>query len=161
MRSILLDPHPPSLRLNRWSVLAVIAAIGGSAATIAPRVMRDRTTAIAEAKAWDIIGAACPQFPASDVRKQPTATRGFGYAGAGFTYAYGHVACAELRADGGRSWFRGHPVCQFTSPAVVGVHFGGATTYFAPGLGQRATVSIEDGRPRCVMAAKFYGQVSF
>jgi hypothetical protein len=161
MRNALLDPRSPSLRANRWWALAIVAAIGGSAAMVAPGVMRDRTAAIAQAKAWDITGVACPQFPAAEVLKQPTATRGFGYAGASFTYAYGHVACAELRADGGKSWFRGHPVCQFTSPAVVGVHVGGATTYFAPGLGQRATVSVEDGGPRCVMAANFYGQAGF
>lgn len=150
---------PPRF-LRLYLLAAVIGAVVAAAST-APSVLRERARAIAEAKAWSIDGPPCPQLPITETVRQPTATRSFGYAGAGFAYAYGHVACADIHEDGGRSMLRGYPVCQFTSPGVVIVETGKTRTLFAPGLGRRATVSAPGGVARCVMAGKFYGQLGF
>jgi hypothetical protein len=149
-------PRFPRLYLAAGLVGAAVAATA-----IAPSVLRQRAAAVAEAKAWTIDGPPCPNPPITETVRQPTAIKSFGYAGSGFAYAYGHVACAHVHADEGRSMVRGYPVCQFTSPGVVIVETGKTRTLFAPGLGHRVTVSVRDGAPRCVMAGKFYGQLGF
>jgi len=156
-------PIPAGSGPRRWPlyVAAAIIGLGVTAAGSAPNFMRQRAAAIAEAKAWTIDGAPCPRLPMAETVRQPTATKTFGYAGAGFAYAYGHVACAQIHADGGRSLFRGYPVCQFTSPGVLIVDTSRGRTLFAPGLGKRATVTVEDGAAQCVMASRFYGQAGF
>lgn len=148
---------------RRWPLYLAAAIIGliVTVAGAAPNLVRQRAAAVAEAKAWTIEGPPCPRLPLTETARQPAATRTFGYAGAGFAYAYGHVACAQIHADGGRSLFRGYPVCQFTSPGVVMVDAAGARTLFAPGLGERATVTVRDGAAQCVMAGGFYGQAGF
>lgn len=149
--------------VRRWPiyVAAAVVGVGLAIGLTGHDLLKARSAAIAEAKAWTISGPPCPQAPLSEIARQPAAAKTFGYAGSGFAYAYGHVACAQIHADGGRSLFRGYPVCQFTSPGVVIVSIGGTTTLFVPGLGQRATVTAPNGEARCVMAARFYGQAGF
>lgn len=161
MPSLVLQRAQTSPRLWRLYLAAGLVGVVVAVASTAPSVLRQRAAAIAEAKAWAIDGPPCPNPPISETARQPTAIKSFGYAGSGFAYAYGHVACAEIHADEGRSMMRGYPVCQFTSPGVVIVETGKTRTLFAPGLGARATVSVQDGAPRCVMAGKFYGQLDF
>ena len=160
-----MHSHPVSAGSGprRWPlyVAAAVIGLGVTAAGSAPNFLRQRAAAVAEAKAWTIDGPPCPRLPLAETVRQPTATKTFGYAGAGFAYAYGHVACAQIHADGGKSLFRGYPVCQFTSPGVIVVDAAGTRTLFAPGLGERATVKVEDGAARCVMASRFYGQAGF
>lgn len=148
---------------RRWPLYLAGAVIGIGVAILgsAPNFMRERAAAIADARAWTIEGPPCLQLPIAETVRQPAAAKAFGYADAGFAYAYGHVACAEIHENGGKSLFRGYPVCQFTSPGVVIVDAAGRTTLFAPGLGERATVSVRNGEARCVMAGRFYGQLSF
>ena len=156
-------PIKPGEAPSRWP-LYVAAAVIGLVVVVAgstPNLLRQRAAAIAEAKAWTIEGPPCPRLPLAETARQPVATKTFGYAGAGFAYAYGHVACAQIHADGGKSLFRGYPVCQFTSPGVVVVDTARGRTLFAPGLGERATVMLEDGAAQCVMASRFYGQAGF
>ncbi len=156
-------PIEPGSGPRRWRLYAAAVVIGTAvtAISVAPNLLRQRTAAVADAKAWAIEGPPCPELPLAEAARQPVATRSFGYAHAGFAYAYGHVACAEIHAEGGRSLFSGFPVCQFTSPGVILVDAAGTTTLFAPGLGERATVTVQDGKARCVMAGKFYGQLNF
>ena len=163
MNASLGHPVAPGAGPRRWPLYAIAGLIGVVAvvAGSAPNFLRQRAAAVAEAKAWTITGPPCPQLPISETVRQPTAIKSFGYAGSGFAYAYGHVACAQIHADGGRAWVRGYPVCQFTSPGVLIVETGANRTLFAPGLGERATVSVQDGAPRCVMASRFYGQAGF
>jgi hypothetical protein len=161
MPSLVLQRRPAAPRLWRLHLAAGIVALGLTAALIAPTLLRTRNAAVAEAQAWTIPGPPCPQLPLTEAARQPAAQKSFGYAGSGFAYAYGHVACAQIHADGGRSLVLGNPVCQFTSPGVVMVDTGRTRTLFAPGLGSRATVSVQDGAPRCVMAGRFYGQAGF
>lgn len=148
---------------HRWPLYVAAAAVGLGlvVAGSLPNFMRQRAADIAEAKAWDIKGSPCPQLPLREIERQPLTKKSFGYAGVSFAYAYGHVACAEIHADGGKSLFRGYPVCQFTSPGLVIVEMAGTKTLFAPGLGERATVTVRDGKAHCVMASRFYGQAGF
>lgn len=156
-------PTEPGERPRTWPfyVAAAVIGLGLAIGLTGYDLMKGRAATIAEAKAWTIEGPPCPQLPIGEITRQPVAGKSFGYAGSGFAYAYGHVACAEIHADGGKSLFRGYPVCQFTSPGVVIVDTAGTDTLFVPGLGQRATVSVNDGEARCVMAARFYGQAGF
>jgi hypothetical protein len=151
--------RPP--RFWKLHLAAAVIGLAAAALMIAPTWTRQRATAVAEAQAWTITGPPCPQLPLAEIARQPRATKTFGYAGAGFAYAYGHVACAQIHADGGRSLVSGYPVCQFISPGVVVVDTGKTRILFAPGLGRRATVSVENGAARCVMAGRFYGQAGF
>ena len=144
-----------------FHVAAAVIGIGFAIGLTAHDLQKGRASAIAEAKAWTITGPPCPHLPIREIAQQPVTGKSFGYAGSGFAYAYGHVACAQIHADGGKSLFRGYTVCQFTSPGVVVVRTGGTATLFAPGLGERATVSVRNGEARCVMASRFYGQLSF
>jgi hypothetical protein len=140
----------------------VVIWFGLTAAVLVPKLNSDRDTAIADAKAWTIEGPPCPQLSPADAARWPYRPKqDFDYAGVNFGYVYGHVACMQIHDDGGRSMFHGHAVCQFTSPASVAVQSGGVTAFFTPGLGQRATVSVEGGVARCVMAGDFYGQNGF
>ena len=160
MRSLPIKPGDAP-RNGPIYLAAAVIGLGLAIALTAHDVLKARTAAIAEAKAWTISGPPCPQLPIGEIERQPAAQKSFGYAGAGFAYAYGHVACAEIHENGGKSLFRGYPVCQFTSPGVVAVNAAGATTFFVPGLGERATVTVRNGKARCVMAARFYGQAGF
>jgi hypothetical protein len=156
-------PIEPGNAPRNWPfyVAAAVLGLGLAIGMTAHDLLKARDAAIAEAKAWTISGRPCPQLPIGEIARQPYAGKSFGYAGSGFAYAYGHVACAQIHADAGKSLFRGYPVCQFTSPGVVVVRAGGTASLFAPGLGQRATVSAPNGEAQCVMAARFYGQADF
>ncbi len=139
-----------------------VACLALAFAGLVPRLQRDRAEAIAQSKAWTVTGPPCPSLPPAEAAGWPyQARKTFGYAGSGFGFAIGHVACSQLHAKGGRDMFRGYPVCQFTSPAVVTVEAGNLTAFFTPGLGQRATVTVKDGVITCVMAGDFYGQNTF
>ena len=63
----------------------------------------------------------------------------------------GHASCIDLRYDGGKGTGT-YPACQFMSPAVLTVRSDKGTFRFLPGLGKDATVFVEHGQPRCVMA---------
>jgi len=71
-----------------------------------------------------------------------------------FSRRYGHVTCDVVQS--GPAAQRGYfTACQFTGPAVLEVVTRKGTFYFAPGVGQPATVSTPDGIPRCMTAGHF------
>jgi hypothetical protein len=107
----------------------------------------------AVARDWSIAGAPCPtaSSPAA-LPAWPRATKVFEYDGVHMARAVGHVSCNEVAYDAGRS-LGVFPVCQFSSPAVLIVTTRKAVTYYLPGPGQRATVSVPHGTPRCVLSA--------
>jgi hypothetical protein len=159
-----LDFGSPSPRPQPWGRIVLAGAIGLSLAVAAfvPRLQRDRAEAIAQWRAWTIEGPPCPSLGPVEAARWPyQAKKTFGYAGAGFGFAIGHAACSEIHANNGTDRFRGYPVCQFTSPAVISVEAGHVRAFFTPGLGQRATVTVKDGVITCVMAGDFYGQNNF
>ena len=67
------------------------------------------------------------------------------------------MSCAMIAYNSGRG-FGTFPVCQFTSPASLLVKTRRGEFYFAPGIGQPATVSVPHGLPQCVMNSKFTAQ---
>lgn len=152
----------PAKRPWGWHLFGVAVWIGLVAAIVITKTNRDRAAAIIDAKAWTITGPPCPKLSPAEAARWPYQPReGFYYADVEFGFAAGHVACAQIHDDGGRSLFHGHVVCQFTSPAVVSVRTDETRAFFTPGLGRRATVSTQGGVARCVMAGDFNGQNGF
>lgn len=110
---------------------------------------------VADYDAWQIHGAACPVItPAEFLSGRRRGPRRFAYGGVDFYRRHGHVSCAPIYYDHGRS-SRFYPVCQFTSPGDLLIRSEGRDWYFRPGPGQPATVSVAYGRPRCVLASNF------
>lgn len=109
----------------------------------------------AERRAWSIAGPACPEIerptPALFGGKEP---RRFSYGGATFERRFGHVSCASPLGEG---LIPGAPyrVCQFNGPGAVSVRTPAGVTYFKPGVGSPATVTIRDGQVSCVVGGWF------
>jgi len=103
---------------------------------------------------WAIHGPACPVVPkisraALGLRPPPA----FVYQHVGFAYQIGDASC-EAVPEG---MFTGatHPVCQFDAPAAIQVTYAGRRTIFEPGVGHRATVTVEHGKVSCVIGGWF------
>jgi hypothetical protein len=102
---------------------------------------------------WTIAGPACPVVAAASplvVGKKPAKV--FSYGGAEFSRAFGHASCNGWRENGPSDvrW-----VCQFSGPGAVTVTTAGRSVVFQPGVGRRATVTVRQGRPSCVVAGWF------
>ena len=78
----------------------------------------------------------------------------FDYDGVTLGRVAGDVSCSDVKDDGGKG-FGTDKVCQFTSPATLTVATPVGVTYYEPGVGQPATLSIHRDVPRCVLASKF------
>jgi hypothetical protein len=138
-------------RLQDLGLVALLVAIAsiplseGYAAFATNRALR---------KEWIATGRVCPVVaaisPASRGAKPPAP---FVYKGVGFAYQIGDVTCAPVPE---KSLFTKvtFPVCQFDAPGAIAVTAGGRTTYFEPGVGRGATVTVHAGKPpTCVMLA--------
>ncbi|RAK69143.1 hypothetical protein [Phenylobacterium kunshanense] len=114
-----------------------------------------RDARVRDYEAWQIEGSACPVIGEAEfLRGRGRGPRHFAYGGVDFFRRHGHVSCAPIYYDQGRS-SRFYPVCQFTSPGDLLVRVDGRDWYFRPGPGQPATVSVAHGQARCVMASNF------
>jgi hypothetical protein len=105
-------------------------------------------------KEWIATGRNCPVVaalsPASRGARPPAP---FVYKGVGFAFQIGDVACAPVPE---KSLFtrKTFPVCQFDAPGGIAVTASGHTTYFEPGVGHGATVTVHEGQPpTCVVLA--------
>lgn len=148
---------PKRRRLVQF-LLALFLVFALSLSASLPKILKDRQAAIADARDWTIVGQRCPSVTEIQFRASPyKPTKVFEYAEVRFGRALGHVSCAEIRYDGGRAFFGGYPVCQFTGPAVLEVKTADGDYYFMPGVGRRATVSAPHGKAECVMAGNFRG----
>ena len=104
--------------------------------------------------AFDIRGAPCPTLAHADYLAQGLQPRTtFEFQNVKFGRRFGHADCAVV-AYRDASGAGGHPVCQFTAPALLVITTGGVESYFAPGVGVPATVSVENGQARCVLAVR-------
>lgn len=105
-------------------------------------------------KEWIAEGKACPVVAAlSPAVRGAKPPKPFVYKGVGFAFEIGDVACAPVPE---KSLFTKttFPVCQFDAPGGIAVTSAGRTTYFEPGIGHGATVSVHAGKPPgCVMLA--------
>ncbi|MBU1374706.1 MAG: hypothetical protein KKE02_07215 [Alphaproteobacteria bacterium] len=136
-----------------WVVVAV-AGVALGAWGLTDRYLTIQRTRIADAKAWAIAGPPCPRITEAeflDGSRKPIRT--FDYDEVTFLRRDGHVDCAPIYDDGGRST-RFHAVCQFTNPESLQVRTKAGEWAFRPGPGKPATVSTANDEARCVMAAK-------
>lgn len=136
----------------RWIGAAALILVALGAASFIPAKIKQRNIAMADFAAWSVAGPPCPiataqQF-AAERRETPKALE---FGEMQFARQYGHVNCLYLHEDGGKS-SKTFPACQFTSPANLTVTTPKGTFRYLPGLGQPATVFVENEQPRCVMA---------
>lgn len=145
-------------QVRRFSLVHVIVAVIGmgiATAIITVTYVKDRTAHIATAKVWDIQGPACPALSAAEwTAKHYRAQKVFDYDGVAIGRAAGNASCSDVHTDGGKG-LGVRKVCQFTSPGVLTVTSKAGAFYFNPGVGQLASLIIEQDRPACVMASHF------
>lgn len=112
----------------------------------------------AEKSAWDIAGPPCPvsASPAAPSAGPRALKYEFDYGGVTFARRFGHVSCVAPRVHEllNRGFYR---VCQFSGPATISVTTERRTVVFKPGVGRRATVTVRDGEPSCVLGGWFRG----
>lgn len=111
----------------------------------------DRQAKVAEAKAWTVSGPPCARAAGSawDDADAPPQIVDFGRAR--FARVHGATRCAEIGYDGGRS-DDVFPVCQFDHPGRLEITTDHGATLFQLGPLDPATVSVEHGAVRCVVA---------
>ncbi len=117
--------------------------------------LKDRTAALALAREWNIKGPPCPSLTRAQFEAQGfKARKGLEYANVTVSRQFGHVSCSQLRY--GEGWgLASYVVCQFTSPNGLKVETSRGEWYFAPGMGQPATISTPHDEARCVLASNF------
>jgi hypothetical protein len=126
----------------------VLAAIAVGCLTLI--FVNDRQAKIAEARAWTVSGALCPQGADGswDASDGPPQIVDFG--NARFARAHGAIRCTEIGYDGGRS-DDVFPVCQFDHPGHLEITTDHGATRFEVGPMDPATISVEHGVARCVV----------
>ncbi|MFC3080033.1 hypothetical protein ACFODL_18180 [Phenylobacterium terrae] len=104
---------------------------------------------------WTIEGPPCPTLaqPGPDVFG-PGGPRTFVFGEAALSRRLGHASCVA-KTESGLFTQATYSVCQFTGPAQIAVRTQGRTTWFAPGYGRRATVTIRRGEVSCVLGGWF------
>jgi hypothetical protein len=108
------------------------------------------------AQGWIGDRPGCPPISAAAYAAQGYAARERTtlYDGVTFARQFGHLMCQDVDIRGAAG-FLSHPVCQLTGPAAVRVKAGAKEAFFAPGVGQPVTVSVEHGQATCALGAKF------
>jgi len=145
------------------SIIWIVLAIG--VVGLGVLVYRFWAGQIAVAREWTIAGPPCPAIsrealiaaglqaaPQGDLRGFPDMNSD--YDNVRFGRRFGYVSCAGIHDNGGLS-LDSHPVCQFTRPVVVTVTSAKGVFYFNTGGTAPATVTVQDGVPRCVLANRF------
>ena len=109
----------------------------------------DRLGGIAEAKAWTVVGPACPidASPPPSGDDAPYQTVAFG--GVVFGRIHGAVRCHDITSDGGRGSDI-YPVCQFDHPGRLTVRAPKGSASYALSPLSGATISVIHGVPNCV-----------
>lgn len=148
----------PARRLHAAHMVAALlalAAIAGGGIYYRAEMGHARGKAEARVKRWTVSGPPCPEVTAAQLQASGYRLRGnFSYEGVRFSRSTGHVEC-DLVGFNTVLRVGGVPACQFTGPTALSVNTGRAEQFFAPGVGHPATVFIEDGKARCVMASNF------
>ena len=110
---------------------------------------------VSTAKEWDIKGPPCPSLTADEwAAKHLSAPKSFDYDGDTLARWSGDASCSDVKTSGGKG-LGVIRVCQFATPVSITVKTKAGQFYFNPGVGQPATVIIQDGKARCVMGGKF------
>ena len=131
-----------------FPIIAVVAVVG----VVGSYLVLQRQSNVAKAEAWTPLAPACPtETKAEYLAKGERAEHVSNYDDIHFGRGYGYVTCNEIGSDGGRGGGV-VPVCQFNNPTVLQVTTVWGETIFVTGS-HGATVLVEDGRPRCLLAA--------
>ena len=113
-----------------------------------------RTVVAAQTRQMTLGGQPCPGLTRQAfVDGHMAASLVFDFGDVRFARRFGHVDCSMVAERGGAGAF--YPVCDFTGPAVLVVTTKKGEVYFAPGVGNGATVSVAHDQPRCFMGSKF------
>lgn len=108
-------------------------------------------------EAWTISGPACPVVATPvDQTQSFRSPKTFTYGHIDFTRRFGHVYCVSLPAPRGATDEFAR-ICQFSAPGAVTVQTDREAVTFRPGAAQRTTITVVDGRAKCVMAGWFKG----
>jgi len=146
----------PVLTVERALAVGAVVAAAMVIATVPHQALhlyeKQVRTAAAENAYWTVSGPPCA--PMSRQAFEALAFRpevhGFNFQDVNFAYAFGDAECREYGDR--RSNYRR---CMFTSPGVIRVRLNGADAFYAPGIGQPATVSVVDSKLSCVLASHF------
>ncbi len=143
----------PKRSLKVWLVILMAASL--MMAIVVGVIVRNREAKIATAREWAISGEPCPTLTPEAFRAGGfKAPQMFKYDAYAFGRRAGHVDCNAVGTKGGKG-LGSVVICQFTSPIVLTVKTPRGEYVFNPGVGHAATVQVEDGAPRCVLASKF------
>jgi hypothetical protein len=133
-----------------FCALAVLMALVAIAAF--HKWQADQVVDRGEAVAWTVAGPPCPQVSAAEFQQLAITPHPFDFEGLSGDMAHGGVSCAEIRFVGERAT-RPFPVCQFSAPFAVHLDRPGSDVYLKPGVAQPITISLPDGKLRCVLGA--------
>jgi hypothetical protein len=100
---------------------------------------------------WAIKGPPCPEVAQiSLMARGAKPPRPFVYKGTRFAAQIGNVFCEAVPDEG---WFpkTTHAVCQFSNPSAIEVETPVRKAVYEVGIGHRATVTVRNGQPRCVI----------
>lgn len=135
--------------------VAALIAIALPAWLFGGSYLRQREQALNLAQEAAIVGAPCPSLTRAQFEAQGfAAPKATFYEGVVFARQFGHMECRALRYGGGWS-SQVYPVCQFTSPKALKIVTPQGEWYFAPGVGQPASVATPHGKATCIMASNF------
>ncbi|MGZ3375213.1 MAG: hypothetical protein ACXU8S_01315 [Phenylobacterium sp.] len=142
-------------RFGMIHVVSAVVVLTAGAGLITFQLVKDRQTSVDTFKAWQVKGPPCPSMTEAEfTAKHLTALKTFDYDGTTIGRTAGDVSCSDVKSGGGKG-FATDKVCQFTSPATLTVTIKAAKTFFAPGVGQPASLYIHHDVPSCIMASNF------
>lgn len=133
-------------------ILAGVVGLAGAGVWTATIMRSDASAAKAHAAAWTVTGPPCPQITAAWLQMLKITPIPFAYESIRGTRAHGDVNCEFVEYDGQRHTAP-FPVCQFSAPLALTLATPTGDVYFEPGAGKPATVSMPDGKLRCVIGA--------
>jgi hypothetical protein len=101
---------------------------------------------------WTVKGSPCVPMSRKafeNLAFQPS-IHGFNFQDVNFAYAFGDAECRNYGTS-----LSNYKRCMFTSPGVIGVRLNGSDIFYATGIGQPATVTVQSGKVSCVLASHF------
>lgn len=135
-----------------WTAGALIVGVGLVAAGVMTfhKWQADNGADELLAAAWTVTGPPCPTITAAYYKTLGVEPIPFSFEGMSGERAHGDVKCQEIDYDGARKT-KPFPVCEFQPPFALRISQPGGDVYFEPGVAKPATLSMPDGKLRCVL----------
>ncbi len=147
--------RPPTRRVPMKVILGVGLVV--LVAIVVSSFLRQRQLNVAAAQGLRVSGPPCPTVTADQAKAEGlNPAQAFVFDDITFARAYGHVSCEDSHGPDGTA-LGSYAECQFTSPHVIAVTVKDQTSWFFPGPGKPATVTVPHGKPACVLASNFKG----